>query len=155
MVAMDAPYDGREEPPMSETVHAESPNIIPAIRYQDAMAAIDWLERAFGFERGLVVAGEDGVVHHAQLSLGPGWIMLGSSREDELGLRSPRELGGVNQSIYVIVADPDAHYARAKSAGAEIVRELADTDYGSREYTCRDPEGHLWSFGTYRPSRES
>jgi uncharacterized glyoxalase superfamily protein PhnB len=139
---------------MLETARDESANIIPAIRYQDAMAAIDWLERAFGFERGLVVAGDDGVVHHAQLSLGPGWIMLGSSREDELGLRSPRELGGVNQSIYVVVADPDALYARARAAGAEVVRELQDTDYGSREFTCRDPEGHVWSFGTYRPTRE-
>lgn len=140
---------------MPETAKDESPNIIPAIRYQDATAAIDWLERAFGFERGLVVADGDGVVHHAQLSLGPGWIMLGSSREDELGLRSPRELGGVNQSIYVIVTAPDDHYARARAAGAEIVRELADTDYGSREYTCRDPEGHVWSFGTYRPTKET
>jgi uncharacterized glyoxalase superfamily protein PhnB len=142
-------------PAMPETPKEESPNIIPALRYEDAMAVIAWLERAFGFERGLVVAGDDGVVHHAQLSLGPGWIMLGTSREDELRMKSPRELGGVNQSIYIIVADPDALCARAKAAGAEIVRELADTDYGSREFTCRDLEGHVWSFGTYRPSREA
>jgi uncharacterized glyoxalase superfamily protein PhnB len=137
---------------MPETAQHETPNIFPALRYQDAAAAIDWLERAFGFARGLVVAGDDGTIHHAELSLGPGWIMLGSSRDDVYRMRSPRELGAVNQSIYVAIADPDAHHARAKAAGAEIVRELADTDYGSREYTCRDLEGHLWTFGTYRPA---
>jgi uncharacterized glyoxalase superfamily protein PhnB len=66
-------------------------------------------------------------------------------------MKSPRDLGGVNQGLYVRVADTDALYKRAKAAGAEIVRELADTDYGSRDFMCRDPEGHLWSFGTYMP----
>jgi uncharacterized glyoxalase superfamily protein PhnB len=77
--------------------------------------------------------------------------MLGSARDDDLGMKSPRELPGVNQGVYVYVKDVDAHFARAKAAGAEIVRTLADTDHGSREYCARDLEGHLWSFGTYLP----
>jgi uncharacterized glyoxalase superfamily protein PhnB len=81
-------------------------------------------------------------------------IMLGSAREDEFGrwVKPPRETGGIGtQSAYVIVEDADAHYARAKAAGAEIVMELEDQDYGGRLYSCLDPEGYLWSFGTYDP----
>jgi uncharacterized glyoxalase superfamily protein PhnB len=81
-------------------------------------------------------------------------IMLGSARDDEFGqwVKPPREIGGVGtQSAYVIVDDTVAHYARAKAAGAEIVMEVADQDYGGRLYSCRDLEGHLWSFGTYDP----
>jgi uncharacterized glyoxalase superfamily protein PhnB len=128
--------------------------VIPAMRYRDANAAIEWLCKAFGFERHLVVPGENGTVAHAQLTFGNGMIMLGSAREDEFGQRvkSPREIGGIGtQSAYVIVEDADAHYARAKAAGAEIVMEVEDQDYGGRLYSCLDPEGHLWSFGTYDP----
>lgn len=128
------------------------PNIFPAIRYQNAPAAIEWLVRAFGFEKQMVVDGPDDTIAHAQLTFGPGIIMLGSMRDDEFRMRCPRDLGGaVSGSIYVYVEDIDAHYRRAKAADAQIVRELADTDYGSREYAARDLEGHLWSFGTYRP----
>jgi uncharacterized glyoxalase superfamily protein PhnB len=128
--------------------------VIPAMRYRDANAAIEWLCKAFGFERGLVVPGENGTVAHAQLSFGNGMIMLGSAREDEFGrwVKPPVETGGIGtQSAYVIVEDADAHYARAKAAGAEIVMEVEDQDYGGRLYSCLDPEGHLWSFGTYDP----
>ena len=128
--------------------------VIPAMRYRDANAAIDWLCKAFGFEKHLVVPGENGTVAHAQLSFGNGMIMLGSARDDEFGRRvkPPRETGGIGtQSAYVIVEDADAHYARAKAAGAEIVMEVEDQDYGGRLYSCLDPEGHLWSFGTYDP----
>jgi uncharacterized glyoxalase superfamily protein PhnB len=128
--------------------------VIPAMRYRDANAAIEWLCKAFGFERHLVVPGENGTVAHAQLTFGNGMIMLGSAREDEFGQRvkSPREIGGIGtQSAYVIVEDADAHYARGKAAGAEIVMEVEDQDYGGRLYSCLDPEGHLWSFGTYDP----
>lgn len=128
------------------------PNIFPALRYQDAPAAIEWLTRAFGFEEQIVVPGPDDTIAHAQLSFGSGMIMLGSIRDDELRMRSPRDLGGaVSGSIYVYVEDIDAHYERAKAADAEIVRELSDTSYDSREYSARDLEGRLWSFGTYRP----
>jgi len=128
--------------------------VVPAMRYRDANAAIEWLCKAFGFERHLVIPGENGAVAHAQLTFGNGMIMLGSAREDEFGqcVKPPRETGGIGtQSAYVIVEDADAHYARAKAAGAEIVMEVEDQDYGGRLYSCRDPEGHLWSFGTYDP----
>jgi uncharacterized glyoxalase superfamily protein PhnB len=128
--------------------------VIPAMRYRDANAAIEWLCKAFGFEKHLVVPGENGTVAHAQLSFGNGMIMLGSARDDEFGRRvkPPRETGGIGtQSAYVIVEDADTHHARAKAAGAEIVMEVEDQDYGGRLYSCLDPEGHLWSFGTYDP----
>jgi len=128
--------------------------VIPAMRYRDAATAIEWLCKAFGFEKHLVVPGENGTVAHAQLAFGNGMIMLGSARDDEFGRRvkPPQQNGGVGtQSAYVVVDDADAHYARAKAAGAEIVMEVADQDYGGRLYACCDPEGHLWSFGTYDP----
>ena len=128
-----------------------APHIIPCLRYGDAPAAIAWLKQAFGFTETMVVPGPDGTVAHAQLAFGSGMIMLGSAQEDALALKSPCDLGGITQTIYVIVENADAHYARAVLAGAEIVRDLEDTPYGSREYAARDPEGHLWNFGTYRP----
>ena len=130
-------------------------SIFPALRYRDAPAAIDWLGRAFGFERLAVHPGPDGTVAHAELALGEGVVMLGSTKPDAYGGRSPREVGEVSQSLYVWVPDVDAHHARAKAAGAEVFRPPEDTGYGSREYSCRDPEGHVWSFGTYRPEREA
>ncbi len=140
---------------MSQNSRDSSPNIFPFMRYKDAPSAIEWLVKAFGFEKQMVVPGPNGTIAHAQLSLGPGVIMLGTAREDDLRMRSPRDLPAVNQGVYIYVVDVDAHYQRAKAAGAEIVRELNDTDYGSREYTARDLEGHLWSFGTYRPDASS
>jgi uncharacterized glyoxalase superfamily protein PhnB len=126
--------------------------IIPALRYRDAPAAIAFLCRAFGFEEQLVVPGKDGI-DHAQLRLGNGMVMLGSIRDTPYGrlMREPGEVGGVTQSIYVVVADADALHDRAKAAGAEIVLPLVTQDYGGRDFTCRDPEGHLWTFGTYDP----
>jgi uncharacterized glyoxalase superfamily protein PhnB len=127
------------------------PNIFPFLRYQDASAAVEWLVRAFGFEKRMVAQGSDGTIAHAELSLGPGIIMLGPAKDDMLRMKSPRDLPAVNQGIYVWIEDVDAHCDRAKAAGAEIVRGPEDTEYGSREYTARDLEGHLWSFGTYYP----
>ena len=128
-----------------------SSKIFPALRYQEAPDVIEWLCRAFGFEQQLVIPGPNGTISHAQLKLGADYIMLGSSKDDRLGMKSPRELGGVTQSIYVYIGDVDAHHDRAKAAGAEIVVPLQNTDYGSREFSARDPEGHLWHFGTYLP----
>lgn len=127
--------------------------VIPGLRYRHAPEAIDWLCAAFGFERQLVVPGEAGTIAHAQLTFDSGMIMLGSGRDDEYGrlMRTPSDAGGSTQSIYVVVADPDAHYERAKAAGAEIVRGVADQPYGGRLYSCKDPEGHLWNFGSYDP----
>ena len=128
--------------------------VIPALRYEDAAAAIEWLCAAFGFERHLVVPAEEGRIAHAQLALGRGLVMLGSVRDDDFGRlqRTPRQVGGVGtQSVYAVVADVDAHHARAAAAGAEVVYGPEDQEYGGRLYTCRDPEGHLWSFGSYDP----
>ncbi|MGH8355164.1 MAG: VOC family protein [Pseudomonas sp.] len=139
---------------MSAFAKPTKASLIPCLRYRDAPAAIDWLCRAFGFERQLVVPGEAGEVVHAQLSFGNGMLMLGSVSETEYGrlMKQPDQAGGAcTQSLYVIVNSADALYTSAKAAGAEIVIELKDEDYGGRGFSCRDPEGHLWSFGTYDP----
>jgi uncharacterized glyoxalase superfamily protein PhnB len=128
-------------------------NTIPFLSYEDAPAALDWLERAFGFKRKEVHAGENGTVVHAEMRFADGMVMLGSAGENDLGMKTPKELGAVNQGVYVIVDERiDEHYERAVAAGAEVVRPIHDTDYGSRDYVVRDPEGNLWSFGTYRPA---
>lgn len=128
--------------------------IIPCLRYRNAPAAIEWLCQTFGFEKQLVVPNEDGTIAHAQLSFGNGMIMLGSVNENEFGrlMKQPDEIGGAEtQSAYLIVANADLIYQRAKSAGAEIILEIKDEDYGGRGFTCRDLEGHLWNIGTYDP----
>jgi uncharacterized glyoxalase superfamily protein PhnB len=152
------PEDTQQARPASEGQAAYSaPDVIPFLRYEDAPAAIDWLERAFGFKRHTVVEGDDDGIDHAELRFGSGMIMLGSTREasqweSNAIQKIPRQLGGaVTGGIYVVVDDPDAHHERAKAAGAEIVSELTDQEYGSRDYSARDPEGYLWHFGTYRP----
>jgi uncharacterized glyoxalase superfamily protein PhnB len=125
--------------------------IFPALRYRDAAAAIEWLGRAFGFEPRMVVDGPSGTVAHAELAYDGAVIMLGTARPpdaDEYSAAAPPP-GGT--ALYLAVEDPDAHHERAVAAGAEVVRALNDTDYGSREYSVRDPEGNVWSFGTYRP----
>jgi uncharacterized glyoxalase superfamily protein PhnB len=131
--------------------------VIPCLRYRDAPAAIEWLGQAFGFERQLVVPDDGGGVVHAQLVFGSGMVMLGSVVESEYGrlVRQPGEIGGAGtQSIYVVVTDTDELYARAKRAGAEIVIDIKDEAYGGRGFSCRDPEGHLWNFGSYDPWAE-
>lgn len=135
--------------------HAKA-TVIPCLRYRNAPAAIEWLCATFGFEKHAVYPNDDGTIAHAQLSFGNGMIMLGSvlEKETEWGrlLKQPDEIGGAEtQSPYVIVADADALYARAKAAGAKIVVEIKDEDYGGRGFSCYDLEGHLWNFGTYDP----
>jgi uncharacterized glyoxalase superfamily protein PhnB len=127
--------------------------IMPALRYTDAPAAIDWLCQVFGFARHAVYALPDGSIGHAELTLGGGMIMLGSHKSDEYGrgFKSPAELGFETRGAYIIVPDADAAYARAQAAGGTVVRPLQNTDYGSREFTVKDPEGHSWSVGTYDP----
>jgi uncharacterized glyoxalase superfamily protein PhnB len=121
--------------------------IYPVLKYEDAHAGMDFLERAFGFERHAVYDGENGGVGHAELKLGDQYVMLSSTNEGDERFNQ----GAGRYSLYVVVDDPDAHFTRAEEAGANIERELTDQDYGSREYTARDPEGNLWSFGSYRP----
>jgi len=125
-------------------------NIYPSLSYDDAAGAIEWLCRAFGFTRRLVVEGPNGSVVHSELSLGPGVIMV-SSAKSEIGRVSPRGLPAVHQAICVRIDDPDAHFSRAKQAGAVILQDLKDEEYGARGYMAKDPEGHHWYFGTYRP----
>ncbi len=127
------------------------PNIFPALRYRDAQAALDWLKHAFGFQEQAVHRGEDGTIHHAELRLGDGLIMFGQyDDEGWMGGEPPNALAST-LSIYAVIPDPDAHYDHARAAGAQIVRQLADQPYRSREYGARDLEGNLWSFGTYDP----
>jgi uncharacterized glyoxalase superfamily protein PhnB len=127
--------------------------VYPALLYHDAPAAIAWLTRGFGFEVLSSFPGPNGTIAHAELKAGGGIIMV-SSAQPEKGWKSPRDLGGVNQLLYLVVENPDDHYARAKAAGAIITQELVNQDYGSREYGCTDPEGHSWSFGTYLPGAQ-
>jgi uncharacterized glyoxalase superfamily protein PhnB len=119
--------------------------IIPTLRYDDPKAAIAFLERAFGFHRKEVSENEDGTIAHAELTSGRGMVMIGSTGAGD------KQFDTGHASIYVIVDDPDTLHERAEAAGAEISRELQDTDYGSREFSARDPEGNVWSFGTYDP----
>ena len=128
-----------------------NPNVFPALRYRDANAAIEYLKSAFGFEENAVYRDDDGNVAHCQLQLGAGMVMLGQySEEGWSGGSAPDPLAST-VSIYIVVGDPDAHYETAKAVGANIVRELSDMEYGSREYSARDLEGNLFSFGTYDP----
>ena len=126
--------------------------IIPTMRYRDAAKMIDWLGAAFGFARRMAIDDGNGGVAHAELTLGNGMIMLGDV-ETEYGriVAAPTRGGPATQGIYVVVEDADAHYARAKAAGAEIVLDIKTQDYGGRDYTARDLEGHVWTFGTYDP----
>ena len=128
--------------------------IIPALKYIDAPAAIEWLCRVFSFKQHLVVPGDKGKIAHAQLVYNNAMIMLGSTGNGELDkyLKSPGELRGINtQCIYLVVEDIDVHSNKTKAAGAKIILDIKDEDYGGRSYTCQDLEGVLWSFGTYNP----
>jgi uncharacterized glyoxalase superfamily protein PhnB len=129
--------------------------VIPALQYKNAKAAIEFLCRAFGFEKNAVYEAPDGSVAHAQLTLGNGMVMLGSVKDSEYSklLVRPADAGGVTMSVYVVVEDADTHFARAKADGATIIREPVTQEYGGRDYTCKDPEGHVWIFGTYDPMK--
>lgn len=125
--------------------------IFPILRYNDARAAIESLCAMFGFIELFSVPESGTDVRHAQLKLGTNVVMLGSVRPDE-GTASPQTLGAATQALYVYVEELDAHYERARLAGAQIVSSPVDTDFGSREYHARDLEGHLWTFGTFLPT---
>ena len=128
--------------------------IVPALRYRDAPAAIEWLCDNLGFEKHLVVPDEAGGIAHAQLSYGNGMIMLSSVRETEFGrmMKQPDEVDGAEtQSPYLIVNDADGIYQKVKASGGSIAMEIKDEPYGGRGFGCHDPEGHLWYIGTYDP----
>jgi len=127
--------------------------IFPILRYRDARASIRWLCEAFGFSLVFSVPEQGEYVRHARLRLGQSLIMVGSVRPDD-GIASPQSLGAATQMLAVYVEDPDAHFARAQSAGARILAPPYNTDFGSREYHVVDLEGHPWTFGTFRPSAD-
>ena len=129
--------------------------MIPGLRYRDALAMIEWLCRAFGFEKQVVFATSDGVVMHSQLTFGNGMIMVGSVDNNTPAsrlLKQPDEIGGAEtQAPYIVVSDIDAIYASAKVAGAKILIDLEEKDHGGRAFSCNDPEGHVWHIGTFDP----
>jgi uncharacterized glyoxalase superfamily protein PhnB len=134
------------------TTHGST--IIPGMHYRDAHAAIEWLCKAFGFQKHAVYENEQGRVMHAQLVHGHGMLMLSDARPEGIGdyMAQPDDIGGrETQCVYVVVSDCKAHYERAKAAGAQIIEEYAEKDYGGAGYACRDPQGHLWWFGSYNP----
>jgi len=127
------------------------PRISTALYYEDPPAAIAWLGRAFGFEPRIVVRGDDGSVHHSELVFGDGVVMVAAPQPGR-SRQAPGQLGGANtQNMFVYVDDVDAHCRRAREAGATIVQEPQDTDYGEeywadRGYEARDLGGHHWWF---------
>ena len=124
---------------------AEKQTIFPMLDYEDAPAAIEFLTRAFGFVEDYRMDGEDGTVGHAELSLDGQVVMLASVWRAG-GFSTPRELGGNHSQILCTVPDVDAHHARALEAGAIVVGEPQNQDYGNRTYRATDPEGHRWYF---------
>ncbi|MGP3922034.1 VOC family protein [Streptomyces sp. 8N616] len=132
------------------TIERTRTAVWPTMHYRDARAAIRFLADAFGFEVAALYTGDtpDEVVHAELHTPGGGGVMLGSTRQDSVIADLPSGTG----SVYAVTDDPDALFARATAAGATVVRGLEDTDYGSRGFTVRDPEGVFWSFGTYAGS---
>jgi uncharacterized glyoxalase superfamily protein PhnB len=130
------------------TTQTSTVTFYPSLLYRDADAAMSWLERTLGFERREEHRDEQGNVRHAELSLGSAIVMLGTAGA---GREPFRSLPAGGSLVYCAVQDVDALYERARAAGADIPLEPTDTDYGSRDFTARDPEGNLWAFGTYRP----
>lgn len=126
-----------------------APRIYPTLRYSDAPAAIAFLTDTFGFRADEVNKGSDGRIDHALLAYGTGLVMISSRREGRGG-DDPFDHG--TSCTYIAVDDPDAHHDRAVAAGADIIMDLVDQPYGSREYAARDLEGNVWAFGTYRPA---
>jgi uncharacterized glyoxalase superfamily protein PhnB len=125
----------------------DAPTLYPTLLYRDAKAAIGQLEEAFGFRRTVFYEADDGTVLHAEVSCGNGAVMVGSKGRG--GLFAETMSGAGPAGVYVVVSDVDAHCARARQAGAEILMEPTDQDYGSRDFSVRDPEGNIWAFGTY------
>ena len=122
------------------------PSFSSGVIYQDPKAALDWLEKAFGFEPVMVVINEDGTLGHSEMRFGDGLIYVG--RELDENHKRPASLGGkTTQSLSVhLPSGLDEHCERARKAGAVIVREPVDQFYGDRSYMAVDPEGHIWSF---------
>ncbi|MCD0504048.1 VOC family protein [Bordetella petrii] len=139
---------------MNANTAGEPPRLFPTLRCQDAESMVAWLIDVFGFTEHVVYR-HAGEIQHAELSLGSSILMLGQHRDDAYGKLVGSPEGRRTDSLYVAVDDPDALYDKVKAAGARIEAEPADTSYGSREFSCRDPEQNLWTFGTYWPKAGS
>jgi uncharacterized glyoxalase superfamily protein PhnB len=133
----------------------QNSSLISCLGYKDADAAVAWLVRAFDFKEHAVYRDDNGKVVHAELTFDNGMIMIGPDGGGEFGKRFmtlPERTGErCTQVVCIIVKDVDAHHDRAKAAGAEIVMPPIDAGYGGRTYAARDPEGHVWSIGSYDP----
>lgn len=128
--------------------------VIPTVRYRDVAKAVDWLCRAFGMQMHRVVADASGAPRYAELTVGNGMLMVAPIEDTPFGklMVQPDEIGGVETQVcYLCVANARTHYKRAKAAGAVILLEPDDEANRGRGYSCRDPEGHVWNFGTYDP----
>jgi uncharacterized glyoxalase superfamily protein PhnB len=139
---------------MTASSHLPAPNLMPLMRYRELAEAMSWLEEAFGFEKQIAVSDSDGEVIYGQMTYRGSLIMMGAVRDTDLDklMRQPDEVGGVEtQSCYIVVDDADAHYARALDAGADVMLDIKSDGLGRRGYSCRDPQGHIWNFGTYNP----
>jgi len=123
-----------------------TPRITPYLLYENVSGAIDWLTSAFGFVERMRVPGLDGKTAHAEMRLADGVIMMGCPGPE---YQNPKRLGHVTQNLYVYVDDVDAHFERAKKAGARILEEPKDQFYGDRRYGAVDPEGHQWYFAQH------
>ena len=133
-------------------------SIIPTLRYKNARKVIDWLCNAFGFETHIIVKGENNTVAHAQLTYGNSMIMVSSESDNEYGklVKTPERLDGNNtQAPYIVIEKIDDHYKKAIAAGAKILIDIKDEEYGGRGYTCKDIEGYIWNFGSYNPWTEN
>ena len=132
---------------------SNNPEFYPSFVYSDLKQAIGWLEKAFGFRPLMAIPNDDGSYAHVEMAYGPIIIMPTGARK-EWDWKSPRDLGATTAALYVYVPDDElnAHYERAKAAGAEIVLPLEKKDYGGSGYSARDLDGHHWSFGSYKPA---
>ena len=132
-------------------------DIIPNLRYADAPRAIEFLCAAFGFERRAVYVDErdSSIVQHAQLTWCDRMIMISTAQDSEYSrtakMLTVAEAGGATIGLYLVVQDVDAHAGRARAAGADVFRGPEDQSYGGRDYSARDPEGNVWTFGSYDP----
>jgi uncharacterized glyoxalase superfamily protein PhnB len=125
-----------------------TPHFYPDVLYRDADAGMRWLEEVLGCTRGQEHRDDDGSVVHAELDFRGATIMLSTAG---VGREPFRSVPAGGRLIYCAIDEIDELYAHVRAAGGDIALEITDTDYGSRDFTVRDPEGNLWSFGTYRP----
>jgi uncharacterized glyoxalase superfamily protein PhnB len=128
--------------------------IVPGLRYADADAAVEFLQSVLGFSEHQVFRGEDGKVAHAELRLGDAVIMVAPALDSPWGrlMKLPAAIGGFNtQALYLVVPDADAVCSKVRAAAWNMLIDIKDQPYGGRDFTCRDPGGHIWSVGTYNP----